>query len=264
MRIAVALGVVAIALVSCNPDTISLRYRFQEGTEATYQMKATATADWDIEGPGGGSYDISFTVTETIESVTGEEATVVVDMQPESQDERGLPTPGLERRTFSLLLGPNGEVRAILDLDGVPGGELDNEQLAFIGTYRPALPEGPVTLHDTWSARREIATGATFQQLDTTGRLDALDRDGRGRIAEIGFTGTGPLRWETELPQGTAILDGAAQTDGDALFDIDDGILRSATSLTIGDFDVRIVPGGGQAPISGTLHLELRLTIEQA
>ncbi len=264
LRTALALGIVATTLLACNRDTIALRYRFDEGTVATYRMDATATAEWDIEGGGGGSYDISFTVSETIESITGDAATVVVDMQPESQDERGLPTPGLERRTFSLRLGPNGEVRAILNLDGVAGRQLDNEQLAFIGTYRPALPDVPVTLHDTWSARQEIASGATFQQLDTTGRLDALHRDTRGRIAEIEFTGEGPLRWETELPQGTALLDGDAHTRGDAIFDIDAGMLRSATSVTAGDFDVRIVPGEGQAPISGTLHLELELTIEEA
>lgn len=264
MRIAAAFGIVATTLVACNPDTIALRYRFVEGDVTTYRMDATATARWDIGGEGGGSYDISFVVTETIESVSGDEATVVVDMQPEEQDERGLPTPGLERRTFSLRLGPSGEVLDILNLDGITGPELDNEQVAFIGTYRAALPDDPIRLHDTWSARQEIATGATFQQLNTTGRLEALDRDARGRIAEIAFDGTGPLRWETQLPQGTAILDGEARFEGNAIFDIDAGNLRSATSITTGDFAVRIVPGGGEAPISGTLRLELEVGIQES
>ncbi|HEV3472032.1 MAG TPA: hypothetical protein VG408_02340 [Actinomycetota bacterium] len=253
----------ALVAVSCRPDTIELSYRFEEGRVLHYEMNAHAEARWDIRGPGEGSYDVSFEVIETVRSVDANGALVLVEMRPLPAEERGLPSPGLESRSFSLRLGDDGEVIDVLDLDGVAASALSNEEIAFIGTYRPALPTERVRLDDSWRAPQEIAAGPTFQQLDMSGRLASFARDERGRLATMTFDGSGPVRWETILPQGAATLEGTADSSGSALFDIDGGYLRSGDSTTIGDFQVRVLPGGGRAPISGTLHLELELTIAQ-
>ena len=226
-------------------------------------MTAKAEAEWDIAGPGRGSYEISFDVTETVESKDDEGAIVSVEMVPTNAEENGLPSPGLERRTFSLRLGPNGEVLEVIEVDGIAAEVLDQDDLAFIGTYRPALPEGLVTLRDEWSEELEIQLGSKFQQIETTGELLGFRRSGALRLARIGFTGRTSLEWVTALPQGDTQLNGSAETNGTALLDIETGTLQEATSSTSGAFNVRVLPGDGAAPIVGTLTLDLELTVER-
>lgn len=252
-----------LLLVGCRPDTVELAYRFEQGTTQTYKMTAHAEAEWDVSGQGTGSYDVSFEVTETVERVNDDEAVVMVEMVPTEAEENGLPSPGLERRSFSLRLGPNGEVLKVLQLDGIEASSVDHEELAFIGTYRPPLPEDEVRLGDEWSDERAIQLGSTFQQIEARGVLTALRRAGSANLARITFTGNSPLEWITALPQGEAQLTGDAATSGTAMLNIDEGYLEDATSSTRGDFAVLVIPGDGAAPIRGTLRLDLVLTVER-
>ena len=265
MRIKALILALACVGVACNPETVRLVYRFQEGTETTYRLIANAKAEWDVAGPGRGSYRVAFDVTETVEEVDDGGATVLVEMVPlpEGSSEQGLPSPGLERRNFSLRLGPRGDVMEVLEVDDVPARNLDPDQLAFIGTYRPPLAEDEVRLGGEWSGHRAVQLGSGFQDIATTGLLSGLSRDGSHDLAEIGFTGQSPLEWFTVLPQGEASLTGDAETRGTAILDITAGGLRSATSSTEGSFDVRVIPGSGEAPITGTLHLDLDLEVRR-
>lgn len=248
---------------ACRPDSVELNYEFEEGSTQTFRMTAHAEAEWDIAEGGRGSYDISFEVTETVESVDEDGSIVVVDMVPTGAEENGLPSPGLERRSFSLRLGPNGELLEVLRLDGVQAANLEQDELAFIGTYRPSLPGRPVRLGDEWSQEHQLQLGSDFQQIRSRGELVGLRRTGSLRLALIEFTGRGPLEWLTELPQGQAQLSGEASTNGTGLFDIDGGTLEEASSSTRGGFEVRVSPGKGEAPIVGTLRLDLELTVER-
>jgi hypothetical protein len=252
-----------LLLVACLPDTVELSYRFEEGATQMYRMTAHAEASWDVAGRGHGSYDVSFEVNETVQSVDEDGAVVVVKMIPDTEEakESGLPSPGLEQRTFSLRLGPNGEVLEVLQLDGIRASVLDHDELAFIGTYRPPLPKGKVRLQDEWSDEREVLLGSTLQQIERTATLSGFRADGGSDLALIRFTGRSPLEWITSLPQGDAQLTGEASTRGRASFDIDGGSLDGASSTTTGRFDVRVLPGEGAAPIAGTLRLDLELRV---
>lgn len=257
------LGALLLAMMgACRPDTVDLQYRYPDRS-ITYRMKAQANARWDIGGPGQGDYVVTFRVTETVQSDEGEGATVTVTMEPTDVVENGLPSPGSEERSFALRIGPNGEVLEVLEVDGVPADALDPDELIFIGTYRPPLPQSRVRLGDQWEAEQEVRVGAVFQQFVTSGRLDSLDRDQAGRIARLDYSNEGPLLWSTELPQGQAELIGSASTSSEAMLDIDGGFLRGASSSTSGEFEVRVDPGGQQAPITGTLDLELELDLQR-
>jgi hypothetical protein len=140
---------------------------------------------------------------------------------------------------------------------------LDPDELAFIGTYRPPLPLTEVTLHDEWTSEQQVEVGNVFQQVSTTGLLETLDRDADGRIAEIRYSGEGPLVWSTTLPQGEADLTGSATTESAAELDIDGGFLRSASSTTEGSFEVRVVAGEERAPIRGRLEFRLELQLSR-
>ncbi len=257
-----ALGTIlaALALVSCRPDEIALRYHFDSGTRISYRMTANADASWNIGGEGNGAYTVSFDVIETVKAA-GNDVIVSVEMTPVDVTENGLPSPGSENRSFSLRMGEGGEVEEVLEVDGVEADALDPDELVFIGTYRPPLPDDPVGLGDSWDSEQQVQLESVFQQVVTTGRLDRLDTDGDGRVAEIAYDGSGPLIWTTTLPQGEADLTGSATTRSDAKFDIDKGSLREASSTMSGSFEVRIVPGGDRPPIMGTLDLSLDLHV---
>jgi len=257
----VLMSLVLFAAAGCRPDTVPLSYRFPERGILRYTMRAVAEARWDIGGPGAGSYRVTFDVVEATLESTDTDRLVRVTMSPTSVEEEGLPSPGPEDRTFTLRIDDSGQVGEVVEVDGVSAEALDPDELAFIGTYRPPLPDQPVRLGDRWSATQLLDAGTTSQRLATTGELVALRVDGRSRLSDLAYSGGGPLTWTTPMPQGTADLTGTATTSGTALIDIGAGFLRQATSSTRGTFEVRIEPAAGTAPVTGTLDLDLTLDL---
>lgn len=249
-------------LVACRPDGVVLTYDLVAGDSRTFVIGARAEAAWDLGGPGRGSYSVEFEMTETIVSASGGRATVRIEMIPLAFEEDGLPSPGAAQRTFELELGSKGEVIEILEVDGIPASMLDPDQLVFLGTYRPPLPTDRAGIADTWESEQQLELAGSFQQLVTVGTLTSLDRDQAGAFARLAYTGRGPLIRSLDLPQGEARLTGNAESTARVVFDISRGALRRAASTTTGSFDVRIVSGADDAPVSGSLELTLDLTIE--
>ncbi|MGH2808350.1 MAG: hypothetical protein ACRDKT_13860 [Actinomycetota bacterium] len=253
-------------LLACTPDEVDLTYRYDDPSveTVTYRMEARAVADWNIGEPGEGSYFVVFEVREEIRPTEDGGATVSVTMTPSEVEEDGLLSPGSEERSFRLELGPNGEKLEVLEVDGIPATALDDDELALIGTYRPPLPLQPVALGDSWDAEQQLALGSVFQQIATIGTLEGLHRNDEGhRIAELDYSGEGPVSQTLRLPQGAAALRGNTDVAIDADLDIDRGVLVRASSTTKGAFEARVVPEGREAPIVGTLELELRLELHR-
>ena len=262
-RILVPLTLSLLFLAGCRSDTVELEYRLDAENVRTYSMEARAEANWDIGGPGKGSYAVTFEVTEAVQSSDETGAVVAVVMTPVEVTEEGLPSPGPGERSFTLRISPGGEVLEVIEVDGVSAEALEPEELAFIGTYRPPLPTREVRLLDTWSSDQDLVAGSVFQQVAATGQLVALDIDHGDPVAKLSFEGEGPLGWTTMLPQGEAELTGTATTNNEVQLDIEDGHLDTSDSVTRGSFDVRIAPGGGEAPITGTLDLDLHLSLRR-
>lgn len=250
-----------LVLAACRPDTVDLTYRLSEG-ERRYRLEADITSRWDIGASGGGSCHVVLDVVENVREKDGDTAVVEVAMDPVEVEEDGLACP--RGGSFTLEMGENGRVTDVLEVDGVDAEEIAEEESAFIGAYRPTLPVEPVGLNDVWQSEAQPEVGA-LAQLATRGELDALYMDDDGPVAELSYSGAGPLEWVTELPQGTAGLGGSAETHATAKFDIDRGVLISATSVLRGDFDVRVRPSsGGGTPLTGRLSLELELEVSAA
>lgn len=256
---------IALMFTSCRSDTIELQYRYESDVERLeYILTARANAEWQIGEPGRGSYTVRFQVGEVIEPQEDGGAIVDVTMTPLEVEENGLLPPGSDERSFRLELGPNGEKLDVLEVGGIPATALDDNELALIGTYRPPLPLEPVGLGDTWAARQQVSLESVFQQLATTGVLESLQRNDEGnRVASLSYSGSGPLEQSLALPQGAASLAGDTSVVIEADLDIDRGVLLRATSTTEGTFDARVIPQGEEAPIVGTLQLELRLEIRE-
>jgi hypothetical protein len=253
--------ILAATLASCRPDTVDLRYSFPDQREWNYLLTARADAAWDIGGPGRGSYEVTFEITETVVETTADSVLLQVEMRPVDVRESGLPSPGTAPRTFELRVGPDGDVLEVVRVNGIPAGDLDPDQLVFIGTYRPTLPSEAVRLDDSWEVERRLDQLSTFQQIASTGTLVGFDRDAAGSMAKLSYVGEGPVAITTDLPQGQTELRGTLTTTSHVLFDIDAGGLRDASSSTSGDFDVRVVTSEAEAPLTGTLHLELSLEV---
>jgi hypothetical protein len=250
-----------ILLPACKSETLRLGYSFAPGTVLKYQMRASATANWNIGSPGQGSYAVTFEVVEAVQSVDENGAIVAVSMSPQTATSHGLPAPGPEARSFTLEVGHNGEVRRVIEVDGISAQELDPNDVAFIGTYRPPLPLEEVPIRGSWNSRQQVQVGSVLQELATLGTLTAVGRDADGTNATMSYTGEGPVSWQTNLPQGRADLSGIAGTSSSAVLDIEGGFLRSARSTTSGDFAVEVLAERGAQPITGDLHLELQLDL---
>lgn len=248
-----------LALAACRADTVDLAYRFPEGARQ-YRLEAEISSTWDIGAKGGGSCRVVLDVAENVREQDGDTAVVEVEMTPVDVEEDGLGCP--RGGGFALRIDANGRVLDVLEVEGVDAAELAQEEEAFIGTYRPTLPGEPVALGDVWQSELQPEVGS-LAQLATRGELDSLYMADDGPVAELSHSGSGPLEWQTQLPQGTAGLGGTATTRATAEFDIDRGVLRAASSVLSGDFDVRVRPwSGGGTPLTGTLSLDLELTVE--
>jgi hypothetical protein len=252
-----------LLMSGCRAETLRLGYQFAPGTILKYQMHASATANWNIGSPGQGSYEVAFEVVEAVQSVDDTGAVVAVSMTPLSTTSAGLPAPGPDARSFTLEVGQNGEVRKVLEVDGISAQELDPNDVAFIGTYRPPLPLEEVEIRGSWSSSQQVEVGSVVQELATLGTLMGVGRDGDGTTATMAYKGSGPVTWKAALPQGAADLSGIASTSSRAVLDVDGGFLRTAASTTSGDFTVEVIPEGGGDPVDGDLHLELVLNLRK-
>ena len=260
----IAAALALTTLSACRSDTLPLIYRFDPGSKIAYRMQADGRARWDIAGEGSGSYSVTFEVTERVVSSDESGAVVSVAMIPTQVEQDNLPSPGSGERSFTLKLGPHGEVLEVLSIDGLPASEANLDECSFIGTFRPPLPLEPVRLGEDWESEQQLELGGLFrQQVVTVGELHGLDRDSEGKVARLTHRGQGPLACATDLPQGQADLTGAATTTTQAELDIDGGFLREATSKTEADLDVRVNPVDQEAPIVGTLHLEQQLELDR-
>lgn len=254
-----ATSLLLLSLAACRPDTVDLAYQFPEGVRR-YRLEAFIESSWDIGETGSGSCRVVLDVVESVREQDGENAVVEVEMTPADVEEDGLGCP--RGGGFALSIDSNGRVLEVLEVGGVDARELAQEEVAFIGTYRPTLPDAPVALRDEWESAPQPEVGS-LAQLATRGALDSLYMDDDGPVAELSYEGSGPLEWQTQLPQGTAGLGGSATTSATAKFDIERGVLVAAESSLHGDFDVRVLPSsGGSTPLTGTLSLQLELTVE--
>lgn len=248
------------AATSCRPDTVDLAYSFPEGETLSYEMISTVRASWDIGGEGEGSYRVAFDVTEEIQSVDEGSAVVSLDLTRTSVEENNFTPP--TDSSFTVRVDEHGAVLEVIEVDGIAASLLEPEQRSLILTYRPLVALEPVRLHEEWDALQEFE-GAEFEQLNLVGRLEKLDRDEQGDIAALSYTGSGPLIGTRELPEGDAELSGSTTTSGEAVIDLEEGLLRTAQSTTDYDFDVNVIPEDTANPISGTLDIRQELELTQ-
>ena len=264
----VILAVIALVAVSCRPETVALTYQFPEGSSLCYEMVSTVRAEWDFgnqtgesdaaSSSGEGSYEVVFDVTEEVEEVDDNGAIVALDLKRTSVDQDNLTPP--TDSSFTVRVNEFGSVTEVIEVDGVAASLLEPEQKSVIRTYRPLLAVEPVRLYQEWPGSQEFQ-GPEFEQLSLIGRLEKLDRDEAGDFAELSYSGSGPLIGAFELPEGNAELSGSAKTSGSAVIDLDNGVLRTASSSTLYEYEANVVPLNAGTPLTGPLTVEQELEL---
>lgn len=254
----VPLIALVVVMSACRSDTVDLAYSYEEGSVLRYRMTTNAQAQWDIEGRNGaGAYEITYEITERIDSVEDGNAVVAVTMDVTDFEERGLSSPGSGQTSFKVRLGPYGEKLEVLDVDGVPAAELSQEQRALINTYRPALPLDPIALHGTWPATQALDFPNVTQEIVAQGELVSLSKDHETELATLDYSWDGPLEGTLNLPQGDARISGTEETEAVVTFDLTGGFPRSQTATTNATFDVSIEAQGGGPRSQGILTQEI-------
>jgi hypothetical protein len=243
----------AFLAAACRPETVLLEYRFAPGTTVTYELVASVHAEWDVAGEGEGSYRATFDVTQRVESSDEDGSVLAVQLHRTDFEQDNFAPPG--DSSFKVRIDEHGAVLQVLEVDGVAASLLTDEQRSVIRGVLPKLPLEPVALYAQWPALQEFE-GPQFERISFTGRLERLDVDEKGELANISYTGRGPLIGTADLPEGDAELDGTTSTTGEATLDLDEGVLRAATSTSRSDFDVTVIPEDAATSIEGSLHIE--------
>ncbi|MDQ3985089.1 MAG: hypothetical protein M3280_01130 [Actinomycetota bacterium] len=256
--------VVALSMLlpACRPETVDLVYRFPEGSTLRYELVSAVKASWDLEGrePDEGSYRVAFDLTETVESADQDGAIVSLDLTRTSVEEDNFPPP--DSSSMTVGVATNGSVVEIVEVDDVPAGFIEPERRSIIRTYRPQLAAEPVRLYQEWPAEQGFQ-GPESEQVSLVGKLEGLDTDDQGDFAKLRFRGSGPLIGTAEVAEDTADLDGELRTNIEAMIDLEEGVLRSSSSITTYDFDVSVTPQDATNPITGTLHIEETLELRR-
>lgn len=237
---------------ACRPDSVKLEYRFTTGKTLKYKLVAAVEAEWDVAGEGSGSYEATFDVTQRVESSDASGSVLAVELRRTSSDQNNFAPPG--DSSFKVRVDRHGAVLGVLEVDGVAASLLSDDQRAVIRGVLPKLPLEGVGLYAEWPALQEFE-GPQFERISFTGKLERLDVDEGKEFAGISYTGRGPLIGTADLPQGEAELTGMTSARGEAVLDLEEGILQTATSTSESDFDVTVIPEDTGNSIAGSLRI---------
>ncbi|MBW8825537.1 MAG: hypothetical protein JF603_04175 [Acidobacteria bacterium] len=231
-----ALPVAALGLAGCRDNTVQLTFRPAVGTVYRYDVVVHSVTDTEIEGAA-----------------------------PEHKDTR------VELTAVHTVLerGPDGVlVRVAVGEAGAPPAEflVRFDQAAQVRSVQPAAGNAATSLGlpEIFPAaagappRRRLAPGARWSiddqvrlpggdqttHLRGRGHLVALRRDGSRRIARLATDATMRLLTTSLGTGGSLVLDGEQRLRQQSSYDLEDGALWQATTVTAGTFAITVRPPG--------------------
>jgi hypothetical protein len=153
-------------------------------------------------------------------------------------------------------------------VEGIPASALGELGLSEVfPAAAGAPPDRPLAPGDRWVIDDEVRleTDGAPTRLRGEGRLVALGvEDGRD-TATVESTTTLAVATTASTSSGTRDLEGAQTTEVVATYDLADGALLRAESVTVGTFDLVLgpPPGGAGDPCVGTLDVEVRSRVSR-
>jgi hypothetical protein len=256
-------GVSALAaLAGCGDADGRVVVRFEPPVGAVFEYRtdvdATTTADLPCEDSPARSDHATIESHHEVLSSDADGVRVEVELSRE----------GVGTRTFVVRFDRAAQLTAVEQVEGVPAealGELGLSELFPAAAGAP--PDRPLAPGDTWAIDDEVRIeGGAATRLVGEGRLRELGVvDGHDTATIVSTTRLG-VRTTTPASSGTRSLDGEQRSDVEAVYDLDTGALRRATTATVGDYRVVLgpPPGGAGDPCAGTLRIVVRSTATRA
>jgi hypothetical protein len=258
-RLAAAAALPVVLLGACDDDgAVELAFRPAEGAELRYRtaVESVTVTDVPCEPPSTRTDRTTLETTQRVLEVGDDGVRVEVSLS----------RAGIGTRTFVVRFDRAAQLTEVEEVEGIPAAALGELGLSEVfPAAAGAPPDRPLAPGDRWTIDDEV-------QLDAGGQPTRLR--GQGRLVELGVedgrdtatvetTATLPVVTSTTSSSGTRDLVGEQTTEVVATYDLADGALLRASSVTVGSFDVVLgpPPGGAGDPCSGSLGVEVRSAV---
>ena len=252
------LGVaVMVGLPGCEPDTVRLTYRPQVGDVVRYEVRVSAVTEARI---GTAPLDRR---EETV--LLTAEHTVVQAGSDGVRVQVVLTGDGEEDRRFVVVFDRSAQLQEVESIEGLPEEALGTFGIAEIfPAAAGAPPDEALAPGERWVIDEAVLLpGATVPTaLVGDGRLLELGVVDGEDVARIESHARLPLSAVRPSSRGELRLDGVQEGEYRATHDLDDGSVRTASSTTVGRYDIDVVPppGSGARPVPGSLVVRVTST----
>lgn len=256
-------ALVLLALASCGPGeaAVDLVFRPAVGARDVYELTVSSTVVTTLGGEREVQRDeVSLTVEE-----------IVLDAEPAGRVRLGfgVARPGDDPLTFEVKLEREAGVAAVDVVEGLP--------LEVLGALGPSrlfplaaglLPGGPVRPGATWAIDRALGFPEDEGRLTGRGRLTGLRRRGGVPVAQVAVRAVLPVSRRMALREGTVTVAGDEVTVADIDYDVRDGTVLAARSVTTGRFDLAAAPPaaetrGAVLELVGSLEVTIESRVER-
>jgi hypothetical protein len=261
--VAVAAAALAVGGAACDGDgAVALSFQPAVGTELAYRTDVESTTVTDVPCQPFSRRTERTRIDSTQQVLdVGDDGGVRVQVE--------LSRRGTGTRTVVVRFDRAAQLTTVESVEGIPASSLGDLGLSDI--FPPAAgapPDRPLAPGDRWEVDDEIrldGDGGEPTRLRGEGRLVALGVVDGSDTATIETRTELPVSTTTSTASGTRSLDGEQVTDVTATYDVDDGALRRASSVTTGTFDLDLTPppGGSGDPCNGTLLVRVRSEVRR-
>jgi hypothetical protein len=254
-RLVVASFVLGTSLLGCRPDTVLVAFDPAAGTVYEYEVVVRSVTVTDLEDEGR---------RRVTDEATLHVRQEVLESGPDGVRLSGeLARPGTGSRTFVMRFDRAAQLTEVESVEGIPAAALGRLGLSEIFPAAAAAPPtSPLAPGDEWVIDERVVLGEAE---------GPADLEGTGRLAELGVVdgadgatvvseATLPVGSTDPLGEVAQRLEGNQTTRSTVVYDLADGAVLTAESLTTGDFAVTLFPPEGveTPPVRGTLTVEVR------
>lgn len=251
-RLALYLLVPAVAaggLTACEKESVHVGFRPEAGASYRYEIKvqSVTTTVLGDEAPERSVDEVTLESRDTVLSAAPEEVKVQVQLR----------RAGSPDRTFQVRFDRGGRLAGVDAVDGLPPAVLGPVGLPeFLPAAATAPPDKALSPGEKWKIE---ATPSPTTRLEGTGRLVKVSSAGGRKVASIKADTSVALSSTSTVGEATATISGTERTESTAMRALADGVVEEASSVTTGTYNLVLTPvGGGGAPVTGTMAVEIR------
>ncbi len=255
----------AVPSVACSQESVLLRLAPETGLVSRYVTEVEARFEGEsLPGvaPGEPVATGRIWVTQTVTEAAGETRAYEIVIDSAGFDTPSMPgmaetLPDLRGIRQTLRMSTRGEVleMSVQGQDLPPGFEETMSQVGGVaGAASLQLPEGPIGVGESWTARHSVDVsgapiGGLTMELEVTYRLDRVEDRGESRLAFL--TAEGPMTLSSANPATEPQVSGFQS--GSVVIDLGLGRVHES------DVEMRMEFSMGAAEITSIQSISMRL-----